>query len=320
MSDYLFDGGGPPDPRVRELEDRLAPLRDEPRGLPLLPPRKASEPRGRLRRLARPAVLLPVLLAASLVLAAGALFVLRPAGWEVAFEGNGRVSSLRPGEQLSTGSRQARLSVGAIGFLRLEPATRVRLLSASAADHRIALESGTLHARIWAPPRRFFVETATATAVDLGCAYTLSADEAGNGHLSVTSGWVSFERKAPAGLDEVAVPAGASCRLRAGRGPGAPAWDDASPAFRAALERLEAEGEDAASAPALLGQLLGAARSSDALTLLALSPRLGTSGRERVWERLAALSTPPAELRERFVSGDPLALPALREALGLPVP
>lgn len=318
MSDYLFDGDGPPDPNVRELEERLAPLRAEPRDLPLLPARTPRATPGPLRSLFRPRVLVPLLLAASLVLAAGALFVLRPAGWEVAFEGNGRVTSLRLGERLSTGSREARLSVGAIGFLRLEPSTRVRLLSASPEDHRIALESGTIHARIWAPPRRFFVETAVATAVDLGCAYTLAADEEGNGFLRVTSGWVSFERKTPAGLDEVAVPAGASCRLRAGRGPGVPAWDDASKDFLAALERMESREPGDASAD--LDALLASARASDGLTLLALAPRLTVEGRARIWTRMAALSPLAPDLERPFVSGEAAALASVREALGLPVP
>lgn len=317
MSDYLFDGDGPPDPSVRELEERLSPLRAEPRELPLLPARTPL-PLGRLRNLVRPRLLVPALLAASLVLAAGALVLLRPAGWEVAFAGNGRVSSLRPGETLSTGGREARLSVGAIGFLRLEPSTRVRLLAARPEEHRVALVSGTIHARIWAPPRRFFVETAVATAVDLGCAYTLAADEAGNGFLRVTSGWVSFERKTPAGLDEVAVPAGASCRLRAGSGPGVPAWDDASPPFLAALERLEEGGGGEASGD--LDALLAASRASDGLTLLALAPRLPAEGRARVWARLAGLSALPPGLERPFVSGDPGALASVREALGLPVP
>ena len=38
-----------------------------------------------------------------------------------------------------------------------------------------------MHAVIDAPPRYFLVETASAIAVDLGCIYTLSADERGNG-------------------------------------------------------------------------------------------------------------------------------------------
>ena len=318
MSDYLFDGDGSPDPHVRELEERLAPLRAEPRELPVVPARTPRAAPSLLRSFVRPRLLVPLLLAASLVLAAGALFLLRPAGWEVAFEGNGRVTSLRPGERLSTGSREARLSVGAIGFLRLEPSTRVRLLSASPEDHRIALESGTIHARIWAPPRRFFVETAVATAVDLGCAYMLTADEAGNGLLRVTSGWVSFERETPAGLDEVAVPAGASCRLRAGRGPGVPAWDDASKDFLAALERMEEGG--AADPSAGLDALLASARASDGLTLLALAPRLPAEGRARVWTRLAGLSALPPGLEAPFVSGEAGALASVRKALGLPVP
>jgi len=47
--------------------------------------------------------------------------------------------------------------------------------------------------RFSAPPRLVIVETASARAVDLGCAYTLSVDAAGGRRLRVTSGWVALE-------------------------------------------------------------------------------------------------------------------------------
>ena len=42
----------------------------------------------------------------------------------------------------------------------------------------MALDQGTIHARIWAPPKFFYVNTQAAVAVDLGCAYTLHVDDA----------------------------------------------------------------------------------------------------------------------------------------------
>lgn len=314
MNDYLWDRTHEPDPEVKALEERLAPLRREPPPLPELPDRSPALPPA-WRRLF---VAAPFLLAATLLLAASLAFFARRDGWEVRWAGE-RTSRLARGEWLETGSERARLSVGRIGTLGLEPGTRVRLVSDAPADHRVALARGTIHARIWAPPRRFFVETPVTTAIDLGCAYTLSTDAAGNGLLEVTSGWVSFERRTPGGVDEVVVPAGASCRVSAARGPGVPAWNDAPEAFFEALARLEA-GE-AGCASAELEALLGPSRAKDGLTLLALSPRLDAAGRERVFERLAALSPAVALLpRDRFVAGEAAARDALRDALGLPTP
>ncbi len=312
MTDYLWDPSRDPDPQVKALEERLAPLRREPPPLPELPDRSPGLPPA-WRRLF---VATPVLLAASLLLVAALALLSRKEGWEVRWEGE-RTTRLGRGEWLETGTERARLAVGGIGTLGLEPGTRLRLVSDAPADHRVALARGTVHARIQAPPRRFFVETPVTTAIDLGCAYTLSTDEAGNGLLRVTSGWVSFERRAPGGVDEVVVPAGASCRVSADGGPGLPAWDDAPEAFRAAHARWEA-GETAGAG---FSALLREARARDGLTLLALAPRLDAAGREAVFERLAALSPAVALLpRERFVAGDPAARDALRDALGLPTP
>src|SRR5206468_9144106 len=104
-------------------------------------------------------------------------------GWEVvSLEGSprlgssplGRAGTLPVGGWIETdAASRAEIKVGAIGEAEIEPNTRVRLVQAGVTEHRLALARGTLHARIWAPPRLFFVETPSATAVDLGCAYTL---------------------------------------------------------------------------------------------------------------------------------------------------
>ena len=76
--------------------------------------------------------------------------------------------------------------------IALEPNTRVQLVEARGREHRMSLERGTIHARIWAPPKLFFVKTPSATAVDLGCEYTLQVDDAGAGLVHVVLGWVAF--------------------------------------------------------------------------------------------------------------------------------
>ena len=80
----------------------------------------------------------------------------------------------------------------------------------------MALDRGEIRARIWAPPRLFFVNTPSATAIDLGCAYTLQVDDRGWGKVRVETGWVAFEHKGR----ESFIPKDAMCATRPGVGPG----------------------------------------------------------------------------------------------------
>ena len=194
--DYLWDGSGEPDKDVERLEKALGGLRYD---------RPAPElPRGRFLRWA------PTLLAvAAAALVAVALWY-RPSGtstvtWAVeALDGAPLVGAIRMGaegrigvgETLETDDvSRARVHVADIGWVDLSPSTRVRLVATGEAEHRMALDRGRIDALISAPPRLFLVETVSAVAVDLGCAYTLEIDDAGAGALAVTFGWVSLERE-----------------------------------------------------------------------------------------------------------------------------
>ena len=84
----------------------------------------------------------------------------------------------------------------------------MRLLETQPTEHRLELARGKMSARIWAPPRLFFVDTPSAVAADLGCAYTLEVDDQGASLLQVTSGWVALELKDR----ESMVPAGAPAK------------------------------------------------------------------------------------------------------------
>src|SRR2546430_7537410 len=94
-----------------------------------------------------------------------------------------------------------------------------------------------MSARISAPPKLFFVNTPSAVAEDLGCAYTLEVDDAGNSLLRVTLGWVALQLKDRESL----VPAGAAGATRPRDGPGPPNFHDASELFRTALAKLDFE-------------------------------------------------------------------------------
>lgn len=172
-------------------------------------------------------------------------------------ESNGRLAE---GEWLETdGSSRARVNVADIGQVLIEPNSRVRLVSTSATGHRLAMTRGRISAVINAPPRLFIVDTPSAAAVDLGCAYTLDVDDAGRSILHVTSGWVALETSG----HESIVPAGAVCVTEPGKGPGTPYFDDVSEKFRAALAKLDFEHGGAKE----LSIVLAEAREYDTLTL-----------------------------------------------------
>jgi len=266
--------------------------------------------------------------AASLVvvlLAAVALHDPAPVWTAEAIEGASRLgdrplagpSSMQPAEWIETGPRaRARLRAREVGLVDLEAGSRARLALVRPGEHRIELKKGTMRALVWAPPRVFFVETEAARASDLGCAYTLAVDEAGSGRLAVTAGWVELEGRGSSAL----VPAGASCSIRSGLGPGTPVFDDAGDAFRLALESLDS-GATAEAREAALAAALACARVRDGLSLWHLLARVRPEERARVHDRLAALVPPPAAVtRERIVAGEASARSAWWPALGLGQP
>jgi hypothetical protein len=312
--DYLWDGSGEPDPEVERLERALSRLRSD-RPAPELPAAAGRRPLG--------GVLRALVAAASLVLAMSGAWLAprgRGASWEVTRlertpvgETVAGVARLRVGEWLETGeSSRARVKVGRIGQVEIEPHTRLRLVDAGAASHRLALDRGVLHALIWAPPGRFFVDTPSAVAVDLGCAYTLAVDGTGAGLLRVRSGWVGFEH----GGRESFVPRGAACATRPGKGPGTPYYEDAPEELRRAL--AEVDFGPAIARSEAVRSVLASARHEDALSLWHLLVRLDGADRAALYDRLAELVAPPEGVtREGVLAGDRRMLDRWWEALGL---
>src|ERR1051325_7452828 len=211
---------------------------------------------------------------------------------------NGRLAI---GEWLRTdGNSRGQVGVGSIGNVEVEANSRVRLLQSRADEHRLELVRGKMSARIWAPPRLFFVDTPSAVAADYGCAYTLEVNDQGGSLLRVTSGWVAMETKDR----ESMVPAGASCETGPGIGPGTAYFDDASPAFREALAKVDFD-PDATVREAALTSVLDQARPRDTLTLWHLFRRSDGADRERLYDKLAIfVPPPPGVTREGMLRGD----------------
>ncbi len=330
--DYLWDKSGKPDPEVEKLERSLARLghRGEPLDLPerieaeaLAPtPRRA----GWIARMWREEPAAVWAAAAVVLVVAGAVALwtvtrLTPA-WPVArldgaptvgerrIEAGGRIAV---GEWLETdASSRARVTVGTVGELLVEPNTRLRLLEAGDRRQRLHLALGTVTAVIAAPPRQFVVETPSAHAVDLGCAYTLEVDAMGAALVTVIAGWVSFEHQGR----ESFIPAGARCATRPGSGPGTPYFTDASHTFKNALTLLDVAAEDPARGDRL-ASVLHEARREDAFTLWHLLARTTGAERDAVYGRLAVLVPPPAGItREGVMSGDRAMLDRWWDELG----
>lgn len=216
-------------------------------------------------------------------------------------------SSIAVGEWLQTdATSRASIKVGDIGTVEVEPNTRLRLTAAKPNEHRLTLARGDISATVSAPPRLFFVDTSSSTAVDLGCAYTMHADDAGSGLLRVTLGWVSLEWEGR----ESMVPAGAQCRTRPKIGPGTPYFEDASQKLQQALASFDFE-----KAPTL-NTILAESRVRDTLTLWHLLSRVDAAERPRVFDRIVALTPLPAGVsREKALMLDPGTLKLWREEL-----
>ena len=306
-NDYLWDRSGPRDAEVERLEALLAPLRH--RGAPPTLPVRATR---------RVSVLAALAAAAAVVLVTTVAWFswgIMRGGWSVqtiagipsldgqALEDDGLLR--RGGRLVTDGISRARITVGRIGRVDVEPHTRVELVNAGGTDHRLSLERGTIHAQISAPPRFINVVTPSAVAVDLGCAYTLHVDDAGGGLLHVTHGWVALAHDGR----EAFIPQGAVGATRPGVGPGTPRYTDAPAGYAQALDVLDFAEASETTRAAALDFILTQARPRDALTLWHLLARGSDAERARVFDRLAALSPPPRSVtRDAILARDREAL------------
>jgi hypothetical protein len=225
-----------------------------------------------------------------------------------------RHSRVAPGRWLETDARSsAVVFVGRIGRLEVDPDSRLRLVTATPGAHRAELVRGTIHAQIWAPPGQFVIDTPSATAIDLGCAYTLTMDPRGVGLITVEGGWVGFEYNGR----EAFIPAGATGRTYPGRGPGTPTYTEASAALRAAIDTID-QADGAVAQATALDTVLRDARPEDAITLWHLIDRVDPTLAPLVVDRLQALVPMPDDCtREGILSGSREMRDAWWNALGL---
>jgi hypothetical protein len=331
--DYLWDGSGEPDAAVVKLERALGKFRHAGRAPEW--PENFAEARESKKGLRGAGLWFQfAAVAASALIVFSVWSGLRlpgemtasGVGWGVqqvagaprvgtkAIGGQGEKGTLLIGQTLVTDREsRASITVSDVGQVDIDPETRLRLAESRTSRTRLELERGTIHAMIWAPPGEFLVDTPSALAVDLGCAYTLQVDDSGAGLLRTTMGWVGFRLN---GRDAF-IPAGAVGETRKGIGPGTPYFEDASEEFRAALRQFDFAKLSEEERSAQLTIVLANARRSDVLTLWHLLSRASVADRERVFDALnASVRAPSGVTREGIVRGEHAMLDAWWNELG----
>jgi hypothetical protein len=291
--DYLWDKSGMPDPEMDRLESLLVQFRSDQQPAWIHEPLPGRAERRLVKRFWLSTVsALAALVLVTVVLAIRARFEWRPGDpWKVvALSGSPQIAGslvkdrahFSVGQALVTdAASRARIRVAGLGVVDVEPGSRVRLIATHARRHQIALDYGTISARMWAPPFSLAVDTPSASLFDLGCAFTLHVESGGYGIVQVTSGWVEFETP----LRSVTIPAGAEAVTRPELGPGTPYFSDATTTFKTAVLAFDRHPQDDGA----LALIVSNARSRDALTLLSLLNRLPLSQRAVVLDRLAVL-------------------------------
>jgi len=310
-TDYLFDRDGAPDAEVEAVEQRLAALRFDPALHPLsLPPRRSPRP---LR--------LAVIAAAALIACgvASAAWTSWRLTWTEGKPWTMRMNdvplTLTPHERVSVPSGAvAAIDIARIGEIHASPGTSLSLSETHAAKHRIALDSGSLSVRVWAPPGRFAITTPAGEVIDLGCVFDLSVDDGGTTRIHVKTGWVQMANDS----GEVLVPAGTVSTMAAFHRPSVPVYTDAAPQLMAAVRAFETSPFDATAGATLAGAL-AEARPRDVITLLVLARNSPSPAARVLLNRAAALVPPPSGVSiDAIVAGNWDQLWVWYDSLDLP--
>ena len=198
----------------------------------------------------------------------------------------GAVDSLKPGDWLETkDSSRAVLDVPGLGKVTVEPNTRLQIVKSDSNEHRIALDYGTINADINSKPRTFFVDSRSATAVDLGCSYTYTVYKNGDGILYVKQGMVSLESNGRESL----VPEGKFCLAKPGIGPGTPFRENTSAALKDALIKYDFEKGGEKEVETIIRN----SRKSDMVTLINLLPRVNNVNKTKLYNHISHYTPPP---------------------------
>ena len=302
LEEYLWDPSREADPEVEHLERSLSRwrygARQEDREqieaelAGLLNPRRSKWP-----RFLWP---LPFLLAAASLV----LFLRAPWGGPAyRVRGVDGMPHARVGDHIRVGEQPARMTIGDIGEVLLEPGSRLVVQEIRRGKdelHALFMEFGAMHARIDSKPRVFQVGTPAGISIDLGCEYRLEVEADDRCRIQVLTGQISFGYEGR----EVYVPAGASCQSIPGRGPSPPLFDTTGDELRGLVQRAFEGGQ---LSQEQIDRLLGIDERQDALPLFALmTDEFVDAGlRSALFDFFTLrFETPPAVTRAGILAGD----------------
>lgn len=307
--DPLWSPDQPGDADLARLEQLLGRYRHLPTEVPMLAPSAAPRRRPWRRSLALAGGSVAAAVLAVAVWLPWRLHWTTDAPWPVTADAAALWPALAVGDTLQTFAGQhARVAIARIGTLEVSPETRLSLIETRSGHHRIALASGHVHARVWAPPGAFGVLDGGAEVIDLGCVFDLWKHADGSGRLAVDSGWVMHSE----GGRETLVPAGYALDFSPDQ-VGLPLRPAAPTAFAdavTALDRALHVGHRDTAAETRIADL---AAPDDAFTLLSLLTRYPTLADGPLYPRLAETigATPlDARHREAWISGSVHAINA----------
>lgn len=287
---YMWDRTGAADPELQRWERELAPFR-----------RRHGPRRVPVRYAVAAAVIILAAAAAWFMRVPDDAVIITSLEGELLIDGKpaSKGARVREGQRVETGrGGHVVVRAGSLGHVELVDRAALVLTSAREGRIRVRMESGDLRARIAAAPYAFRVETPGAVADDMGCAYQIVTDSAGNGWLRVTEGWVRLRSR---GIDSLVVE-GTEAALRTETGPGIPFREGAGPALRSLAGTITAGSVPDAGELALA---LQQARPEDTVTLLNLLWRAPLPVAQPIFTRLAAQYPPPdTVVWQRFQNRD----------------
>jgi ferric-dicitrate binding protein FerR (iron transport regulator) len=196
IADFLWDPASPADPGVEAIEARLLPLRFEPAARPLVLPRPAR-PVGGTHRVRWALAAAALLVAASAGWAQWRFTWPAGRGWEISTPVSSRLSRLEVGATLELPAADPAvaptvINVARIGTMTVAGGSRVTLQSTQGTRHRLQMDAGEAHFRVWAPPRSVAIQTPVGEVIDFGCEFDLRVDQDMT-RIDVRSGWVQLD-------------------------------------------------------------------------------------------------------------------------------
>lgn len=268
--DPLWDPDLPGDEVLKQLESTLGSFRHEP-GTDRVWPRVPATARVRRRYLAIRAI--AAVFAVCVIGAAGwlpwRLMWADGKPWQIESISGTANELLNIGQIVETPAAQSmQIRIARIGNMEVMPGSRIQLLETRKGHHRIELLDGRLHARVWAPPGYFGINSGSSETIDLGCEFDMNKTPTGEGSISVTSGWVMHSVNG----QETLVPEGFTLAFNAMRS-GIPMPESVSAEVRSAIIQLDLDLSQKKRDTRIEALLASTATRSDRFALLTLLTR-----------------------------------------------